>query len=211
MRSWTSVVFATLLLTLVTLRPAVNAQTTDPSSSDSTASRTGQEQTSNPVISKPDSPSQPKAEQETGAAADKGKWRLRPGTVSVGAGYGNFTGPYFYPYGRYAFYPGDVVYGSLWYPIWGAYPYYGPGYFGYNNGRGEVRLSTEPKSAEVYIDGGYAGTADKLKILWLDPGAYDLTVSAKDRTSFHQRLYVLSGKSLKISAKLESDAAQERP
>ncbi len=211
MQSWTLVVFAPLLLTLVSLRPAANAQTTGPSSSDSTASRTGQEQTSNPVISKPDSLSQPKAEQETRAAADKGKWRLRPETVSVGVGYGYFTGPYFYPNGRYGFYPGEVVYSSFWYPIWGAYPYYGPGYFGYHHGRGEVRLNTEPKSAEVYIDGGYAGTGDKLKSMWLDPGAYDLTVSAKDRASFHQRLYVLSGKSLKISAKLESDAAKERP
>src|SRR4029077_1247944 len=55
--------------------------------------------------------------------------------------------------------------------------------------------------------GAYAGTADRLKSMWLDPGAYDLTVSAKDRESFHQRVYVLSGKSLKITAKLDQPAS----
>jgi hypothetical protein len=112
--------------------------------------------------------------------------------------------------GPFGFYPGDWVGASLWYPVWGPYPYYGPGSFAYNNGRGEVRLTADPKVAEVYIDGGYAGTADKLKSLWLDPGAYDLTVSAAGRESFHQRVYVLSGKSLKITASLVADA-KEKP
>jgi hypothetical protein len=94
--------------------------------------------------------------------------------------------------------------------MWGGYPYYGPGSFNYDNGRGEVRLTADPKVAEVYIDGAYAGTADRLKSMWLDPGAYDLTVSAKDRESFHQRVYVLSGKSLKITAKLGTDGAKEK-
>jgi hypothetical protein len=78
-------------------------------------------------------------------------------------------------------------------------------------GTGEGRLIADPKAAEVYINGGYAGTADKLKTLWLDPGAYDLTVSAAGRQPFHQRLYVLSGKSLKITAKLSAEAAKETP
>jgi hypothetical protein len=94
--------------------------------------------------------------------------------------------------------------------MWGGYPYSGPGSFNYNSGRGEVRLTADPKVAEVYIDGAYAGTADRLKSMWLDPGAYDLTVSAKDRESFHQRVYVLSGKSLKITAKLGSDGTKEK-
>lgn len=141
---------------------------------------------------------------------DKGKLHLRLGTVWVGAGYSHFSGPYYYPYGPYGLYPGDLVYGSLWYPMWGGYPYYPSGYFDYNNGRGELKLSADPKLAEVYIDGAYAGTADRLKSIWLDPGAYDLTVSAADRESFHQRVYVLSGKSLKITAKLGSDATKEK-
>jgi hypothetical protein len=144
------------------------------------------------------------------STADKGKLHLRLGTVWVGAGYSHFSGPYYYPYGPYGFYPGGWVYGSLWYPMWGSYPYYPSGYFDYNSGRGELKLSADPKLAEVYIDGAYAGTADHLKSIWLDPGAYDLTVSATDRESFHQRVYVLSGKSLKISAKLGSDTTKEK-
>jgi PEGA domain len=139
------------------------------------------------------------------------RWHL--GTISVGAGYssGPYYGPYgYYPYGPYALYPGDWVYSSLWDPMWGGYPYYASGSFAYNNGRGELRLTADPKLAEVYIDGAYAGTADRLKSMWLDPGAYDLTVSAKDRESFHQRVYVLSGKSLKITAKLGSDGTKEK-
>ena len=151
-----------------------------------------------------------KAQKESDSAADKGKLRLHLGTIWVGAGYRHFRGPYFYPYGPYGVYPGDWVYGSLWYPMGGAYPYYPADYFNYNNGRGELKLSADPKLAEVFIDGAYAGTADRLKSMWLDPGAYDLTVSAADRESFHQRVYVLSGKSLKISAKLGADSTKEK-
>jgi hypothetical protein len=88
----------------------------------------------------------------------------------------------------------------LWNPSWGYF--YPTGNFNYNDGRGEVRLAA-PKQADVYLDNAYAGKAEKLKSIWLKPGAYDLAVSGPDRTSFHQRIYVLSGKSLKIAAKLE--------
>jgi len=153
-------------------------------------------------------------ENEKDAAPEKSKFRFRLGGISVGAGYTHFSGPYYYPY-AYPYapfgYPGDWVAASYWYPISSLYPPYGPGAFGYGDGRGEVRLMADPNAAEVYIDGGYAGTADKLKSMWLDPGAYDLTVSAGGREPFHQRLYVLSGKSLKISAKLNPEQPKEQP
>jgi len=149
-----------------------------------------------------------KSAKESEDSGDKGKTRLRLGTVWLGASYTHYSGPYYYPYGPYGFYPGDWVYGSLWYPVWSSY--YPPGHFDYNDGRGEIRLTADPKMAEVYIDGAYAGTADRLKSMWLDPGAYDLTVSAADRESFHQRVYVLSGKSLKIAAKLNANSSKEK-
>jgi hypothetical protein len=77
-----------------------------------------------------------------------------------------------------------------------------------------VRLTTEPKDASVYLNGGYAGTADHLKTVWLEPGAYDLSVSASNYTTYEQRIYVLSGKSLKITAKLGAalpGEKQEKP
>lgn len=138
-------------------------------------------------------------------------WHL--GTISVGAAYssGPYYPPYgFYPYGPYGWYPGGWVGSAFWYPLWGGYPFYPAGSFAYNGGRGELRLAADPRQAEVYIDGAYAGTADQLKTMWLDPGAYDLTVSAKDREAFHQRVYVLSGKSLKITAKLGSGEAKQK-
>ena len=151
------------------------------------------------------------------ASAEKRKFRLRLGGVSVGAGYSHFSGPYYYPYAYpfgyapFGLYPGDWVAASFWYPIASPYPYYATDAFRYGDGRGEIRLTTDPKESKVYIDGGYAGTADKLKTMWLDPGAYDLTVSAEGREDFHQRLYVLSGKSLKVSAKLDPEQTKENP
>jgi len=133
------------------------------------------------------------------------KWHLRLGTVSVGAGYSWFSSPLYYPYGAYAFPP---FYSSLfWDPYWGyLYP---AGYFNYNDGKGEVRLFA-PKQADVYLDNAYAGKAEKLKSIWLEPGAYDLSVSDRDRASYHQRIYVLSGKSLRITARLEPQAILQK-
>lgn len=154
---------------------------------------------------------------ETAQAPEKRKLRLRLGGFSVGASYTHYSGPVYFPYaypyafGPFGLYPGDWVAASYWYPLWSPYPYYGPGAFAYSNGRGELRLATDPKEAQVFIDGGYAGTADKLKSLWLDPGAYDLTVSAAGHDDFHQRVYMLSGKSLKIAATLNPEGTKEKP
>src|SRR4029077_632679 len=90
------------------------------------------------------------------------KWVVKLGPVLVGAGYSRFSGPFYYPYG---FSQIDGFYrASLWDPYW-AYPVsYPSGYFGYHEGRGEVKISLEPRSvdpklAEVYVDNAFAGTA----------------------------------------------------
>lgn len=159
-------------------------------------------------------------EQDAGAVADGskqekdsseggGKIRVRLGSISFGTGYAHYSGPAYYPYG---WYPHDWAYSSyFWDPYWDAYPhFYGSAYFTYTPSRGEVRLKAEPNTAEVYLDGAYAGTADRLKSMWLEPGAYDLSLSTKDGQAFHQRIYVLSGKSLKINAKLVSGNVEEK-
>ena len=97
------------------------------------------------------------------------RWHLRVGTVSLGAGYSHFSSPYYGPYG---FSPYSAYYsGMLWDPYWGYL--YSTGYFSYNDGKGEVRLAA-PKQANVYLDNAYAGKAEKLRNIWLKPGAYDL-------------------------------------
>ena len=146
----------------------------------------------------------PSVSQDSAKAEDQRdrdhEWHLRLGAVSVGAGYGWFSSPLYYPYSVYPFQP---FYSSLfWDPYWGYF--YPAGYFNHNDGKGEVRLSA-PKQADVYLDNAYAGKAEKLKSIWLEPGAYDLSVSDRDRASYHQRIYVLSGKSLRITAKLEQE------
>jgi hypothetical protein len=136
------------------------------------------------------------------------KTRVRLGGIGVSAGYSNFSG--FYPYGPYYSPIGGLYASTLWDPFWGAYaPFYPAGYFGLGQGKGEVKLSVDPKNASVYVDGGYAGTADHLKDIWLEPGAYELRVSAPNRAPFEERIYVLSGKSVKIEAKLGEPKAEE--
>ena len=207
---------AALFLATLPVPLAVAQSTEAPVASSTPATVWGDDsqQNSTPVAAANNTLAKPEAATDS-QAPEKRKRRLRFGGLAVGAGYSHFSGPYYYPYGYpfapWGFYPGDFVSASAWYPFWGSYPYYRPGSFAYNNGRGEVRLTADPKLAEVYIDGGYAGTADKLKSLWLDPGAYDLTISSAGRESFHQRVYFLSGKSLKITAKLNPDEVKEKP
>jgi hypothetical protein len=144
-----------------------------------------------------------------------GKWRVRLGTVTLGAAYIHypdsfFFGP-FYPYGIYPYaYPHGLAYSSFFYdPLYA--PFYSPIWsgFAYSAGKGEVKLAAEPKTAEVYLDGAYAGLAGGLKSMWLEPGAHDLIVTNSEGATFQRRIYVLSGKSLSIKAKLVPRNIQE--
>src|SRR5450755_62777 len=145
------------------------------------------------------------------------KWHVKWGPVLMGASYSHFGGPFYYSYGS----PFDGFSRAwLWDSYW-AYPLsYPSGYFGYNDGRGEVKIALEPrgvdpKLAEVYVDNAFAGTADHLKNMWLEPGAHELSVLSKDRTVYRRRIYVLSGRSLKIAATLDpvnpGEATESRP
>lgn len=133
------------------------------------------------------------------------KTHVRLGTISVGASYTHFSGPLY----GYPWYPYSYWYSPLFWNYYG--PFYYPGYFGPGNGRGVVRLSASPTSARVFIDNAYAGTVAELKSFWLDPGAYDLEVTAEGRTPYRQRIYVLSGKTLRITAALEAEMEEMRP
>jgi len=133
------------------------------------------------------------------------KVHIRLGALTVGVGYTHLSGVRFgYPYG---FYPLGYDYSPFfWKPLWGPYStLYYPGCcigFQASQGKGEVQLTAPPGKAEVYLDGAYAGTAQNLKRIWLDPGAYDLSVIGENCAPFHKRIYVLSGKKLKVNALL---------
>jgi hypothetical protein len=130
--------------------------------------------------------------------------RVRLGGIMVNAGY--YSGPGWYPYGYGypGFYPGwgrSYIYDPFWYN-----PYIHPGLysgFAYQPNMGEVKLKSPDKTASVYLDGAYAGPADKLKSLWLEPGVYNLEVRDTGGQRYERRIYVLTGKTLQIQAKLE--------
>ena len=108
--------------------------------------------------------------------------KVRLAGLSVGAGYAHYTYPYYSP----LFWDSWLYHPGFWYG------------FPFAQEKGEVKLQTTEKNADVYIDGAYAGSAEKLKTLWLDPGAYTLAVQAPGQPSAERRIYVLTGKTLRI-------------
>ncbi len=84
------------------------------------------------------------------------------------------------------------------------YPVYAPGFYtGFASGpnMGAVKIEGRYKDALVYLDGALAGRADKLKQMWLNPGTYELELRSGDRRAT-QKIYVLSGKTLKVTPEL---------
>ena len=118
---------------------------------------------------------------------------VRLGTVSVGAGYGYYSGPVWPGY-----YP-PFFYDPFYYP-WIGYSFFpSPVYLVPQPDKGQVSLQGSYDNSEVYLDNAYAGTAATLKKFWLAPGVYDLEVRPKDQTPKKKRIYVLTGKTLKVS------------
>jgi len=127
------------------------------------------------------------------------------GGISVGGGYAHFPGltmlPLYGGYGRWGYGYWDALAPIWWSPFW--YPYAPYGGAGPGSSMGQVKFQVEPKTAEVLIDGAYAGTVASLKSsLWLDPGAYNLCIKASGHADYCRRIYVLSGKNLAVLAKL---------
>ena len=93
-----------------------------------------------------------------------------------------------------------------WYgPGWGWYGPYGGWGWGYPYGyapapnAGQVRLENVAKDALVYVDGGYAGTAGKLKKFALRAGDHNVELRDPSGHVFHQeKINVLAGKTLEI-------------
>jgi hypothetical protein len=143
------------------------------------------------------------AEDGTKSKADgSSKWpRVRLGGIVVGAGYSHFSGGRFYGYPGYG-YPGWGYTSAIYDPFFYGIPLYAGNFYGYGPqaGRGEVKLHSVSKDASVFLDGAFAGEAGKLRTMWLDPGVYDLEVKPRIGTAYQKRIYVLSGKSLRIDA-----------
>jgi hypothetical protein len=91
--------------------------------------------------------------------------------------------PSFHPWYYDPWYPGFGV--GIGYSYYAPWSWYGPGWYPHYGGRypddyGRVRMKVEPKDAEVYVDGYYAGTVDDFdgtfQGLRLEPGGYHIEV-----------------------------------
>ena len=102
--------------------------------------------------------------------------------------------------GGYAYYgPGWGWYGPYGWGWWG------PPYYAYAPvpSTGDVKIVTQSKDASVYVDGGYAGVAGKLKKFHLEPGNHDIELrDRKGHVSHQERVHVIPGKTVEINAEL---------
>jgi hypothetical protein len=84
------------------------------------------------------------------------------------------------------------------YAPYGWYGSYGP-YLSYYSSLGELKLKTNVKDADVYLNGAYAGKAAKLKTMWLRPDSYNLEVRAAGYAPYAERIYLMPGKTMKVN------------
>jgi hypothetical protein len=175
---------------------AATVGNSNPSTGVASAATQAQDQTAEPSSAKDSG-------KDTDKKSSEHHTHIRLGGIAVSAGYTQFS-PGFYPFLYDPFYYPFIA-ATWWNPFWGFYPGFPAGYFSQGDGKGELKLSGAPKNASVYLNGGFAGTADHLKSFWLDPGVYDLEVSVPGGRRYEQRVYVLTGKTLHIDATKEGE------
>lgn len=141
--------------------------------------------------------------------------RIRLGGISLTGGYSRFSGPAYWGPPFYGYYDSQ-----FWTPFWQShFPYGGAAFSGfypaYNFRRGpsmgEIKLQAEPVTASVFINDAYAGRVQDLRSISLVPGVYNLKIETEGRPGFARRIYVLSGKTLKIEANLTAAKGEQQP
>jgi hypothetical protein len=121
--------------------------------------------------------------------------------VSIGAYFGPYYGPYFYS---------PWFYSNFWFysPYQYGYPYYYGG-----RAVASVRVQVQPKEAQVYVDGSFAGIVDQydgfFQSLPVEPGGHDITIYLEGFRSIVQHMYLSPGSSYKIKGAMERLAAGE--
>lgn len=96
----------------------------------------------------------------------------------------------------YVYRPWGWGWGWGWHDPYWSYGPYPPAY--YHPDQGEVKLDTKAKNAEVFVDGAFAGTAGKLKTMWLQQGPHSVEIREPGGEHFAQQIYVMSGKTTHI-------------
>ena len=124
-------------------------------------------------------------------------------------GYGAFGLGYFY-YDPYTWYGYDP------YRYGGGYPYYGGGYGGYPYGGygnstryefGDLRLQVEPRHAEVYVDGYFAGHVDDFdgifQSLTLEDGGHKIEIVAPGYETLEVDVRIMPGRKITYKGALK--------
>jgi len=92
---------------------------------------------------------------------------------------------------------------SYYHPYWGyggwgwANPYWGYGPYYYED-KGTIKIKDHDKSDQVYINGAFAGIAEKMKNIKLDPGQYTIQIRRQGNELLNRSVYVIAGKTVEI-------------
>jgi hypothetical protein len=108
---------------------------------------------------------------------------------------------------RYHAAPRIGFYDPFFGPRWGYYGYYGYGPYGWPvDNRGSLRLQVEPKTAQVFVDGGYAGTVDQFdghfQHLDLTPGKHQVEIQQPGFAPLMFQTYIQPGHTTDYKAAL---------
>jgi hypothetical protein len=84
-------------------------------------------------------------------------------------------------------------------------PYWGPGYYapyGYYDNTGKVKIDSKAITADVFVNGSYAGTVKDNKTMHFRQGSYKIEIRQAGQTLFSENVYVTAGKTMHISTSL---------
>ncbi len=131
--------------------------------------------------------------------------RLRLGPIALGAG-GSWGRS---PYGWYdPFLWGGMWHGGPYAPWWPYAPWLAP-----NPAlpTGTVRLKVAPPQARVILNGAFAGTVEELRELRLPPGVFQVQFDSAGFQEQQQKMYILSGKTMRLEVTLQPQPQGAKP
>jgi hypothetical protein len=108
-------------------------------------------------------------------------------------------------------------YDPFWYGGWYGYPY--PAAYPVYDNSSSLRIQVEPRQAEVYVDGYFAGTVDDFdgffQRLHVSPGQHQLELYLDGYRTVKQQIYLQPGTTFKVRYTMQrlqpGDTAEERP
>ena len=81
-------------------------------------------------------------------------------------------------------------------------PYWGPRYFAPYDNSGAVKIDNKVNTAEVFVNGAYAGTVKDNKTMHFLQGSYRIEIRNGGQTMFSENVFVTAGKTMHIAPTL---------